>query len=265
MNDSRSLHGLRIMETGCYSLMEGTFVNFTRIHRNNISEEIAIRMKESMLAGGMKPGDKLPSAKQLMEQFGVGRSTVREALSALQAMGWIETRQGEGSFIKALPLADSLEHAMGVSSNLDKRKTLELLEARKALEVSNAMIAAERSNDADIQDLQQIVEKMEQHIGDETIGEELDISFHMTLAKATHNTIMVQLLQTISDQMEMAIKETRRLELYGDCDVSKRLLEEHRAILNAVRERNEEQARSCMMAHLIHVENVLRPFLENHK
>lgn len=62
-------------------------MNFSRIQRNKISEEIAERIKQSMLEGGMKPGEKLPSAKQLMEQFEVGRSTVREALSALPSYG----------------------------------------------------------------------------------------------------------------------------------------------------------------------------------
>lgn len=237
-------------------------MNFSRIQRNKISEEIAERIKQSMLEGGMKPGEKLPSAKQLMEQFEVGRSTVREALSALQAMGWIETRQGEGSYIKELPLVDSLEHAMGFSSTLDKEKTMQLLEARKALESSNASIAATRSTKSDIDELQKIVDKMKEHIGDETTGEQLDIAFHLTLAEATHNHIMVQLLQTISAQMETAIKETRRLEMYGNHIISQRLFEEHRAILNAIKSRDEEQARLSMLAHLNHVEDVLRPLLE---
>lgn len=235
-------------------------MEIAKIHRSKIYEEIAEQLKAQILAGALKPGDKLPSAKELTERFQVGRSTVREALSALQAMGIIETRQGEGSYVKALPLADSLQQALG-GLKLERETTLELLEARKALEAANASIAAQKRTDADLERLEGLLDQMERHIGEEEIGEQVDLMFHVALAEATHNSIMAQLLHTISSQMETAIMETRRLQMYANKTVSEQLWFEHREIVRAVRAGDPELARRKMLEHLLHVEQVLTQYL----
>jgi GntR family transcriptional repressor for pyruvate dehydrogenase complex len=236
-------------------------MELAKIHRSKIYEAIADQLKAQIIAGSLQPGDKLPSAKELTERFQVGRSTVREALSALQAMGIIETRQGEGSYVKALPLADSLQSAFGIIQ-LGRETTLELLEARKALEASNASIAAHKRTDEDLERLDEIVRQMKLHIGEEALGEQVDLAFHVALAEATHNSIMVQLLQTISAKMETAIQETRRLQMYANKTVSERLWAEHRDIVEAIRIGDPELARGKMMEHLLHVENVLTRYLQ---
>jgi GntR family transcriptional repressor for pyruvate dehydrogenase complex len=236
-------------------------MEFAKIQRSKIYEEIAEQLRAQIAAGVLKPGDKLPSAKELTERFQVGRSTVREALSALQAMGLIETRQGEGSYVKAPP-ADGLQQVLGIVS-LGRKETMELLEARKALEAANASIAAQKRTDADLARMESLLARMKQHLGDETIGEQADVDFHMALAEATHNSIMVRLLETISAQMEKAIRETRRLQLYADRAVSERLWSEHHAIVEAVRVRDSELAHRKMLDHLLHVESVLHKFLQD--
>ena len=236
-------------------------MEFARIQRSKISEEIAEQLKARIAAGALNPGDKLPSVKELTEQFQVGRSTVREALSALQATGIIETRQGEGSYVKARP-GDGLKQALGIAS-LGRKETLELLEARKALEASNASIAAQKRTLTDLARMDEIVQRMEPQLGDDEAGEQADVAFHLALAEATHNSIMVRLLQTISSQMELAIRETRRLQIYANRRVSERLWLEHRAIVQAVREGDPELARRKMLEHLAHVESILHRFLKD--
>lgn len=231
-----------------------------RIRHPKIYEEIANQLKDKIVGGELQPGDKLPSTRELSELYGVGMSTVREALSALKAMGLVESRQGEGSYVKhaavpgsALPPLDTLL--------LNKQTILELLEVRKSLETAVAGIAADKRTDSDLQELRSIVATMESCVGDEQAGELADIQFHQTLARATHNTIMANLLDTISGQMETAIRETRRLQLYANMSASERLLKDHQTIFAAVEAGDREAASTAMHAHLRYVEAVLQPYL----
>jgi GntR family transcriptional repressor for pyruvate dehydrogenase complex len=235
-------------------------MEFTKFENRKIYEKIAAHIEEQIVGGTLKPGDKLPSTKELSERFQVGRSTLREALSALKAKGLLEIRQGEGSYVRkvepedvALPNLESLL--------LSKDTVLELLEARKALETATAGIAAEKRTEADLVQFEQVLTAMEAGLGNEQEGERADIEFHRILAAATHNSIMVRLLETISGQMELAIRETRRLQMYSNVAVSEQLLKEHAAIYAAVQAGDAAAAGQAMRDHLLHVERVLSAFL----
>ena len=185
-------------------------MEISKISSRKIYEEIASQIKQQIVSGRLIPGEKLPSTRELSEMYQVGRSTVREALGALKAIGLLEIHQGEGSFVRTIKSEEM--NMPSLESLLMNRETiLELLEARKSLEVSNAALAAEKRTEEDLLNFEQILKAMEQGHGDEAKGEKADILFHLTLAKATHNSIMRRLLETISSQMELAIRETRRL------------------------------------------------------
>src|SRR5262249_54459407 len=159
-------------------------------------------------------GDKLPSTKEMSEQFGVGRSTTREALSALKAMGYIEIRQGGGCrVISSAPSPVELPELQTLRMN--RETLLELLEARQSLEVSNAAIAAEKASEEDIAQLQSLVLEMEAAIGDDLEGERTDLLFHLTLARATHNSILLRLFESIIGQLETVIRDIRRVQIYA--------------------------------------------------
>lgn len=223
---------------------------------------MAKQLKQQIVNGRFQPGEKLPSTKELSERFQVGRSSVREALSALKAMGLVDIRQGEGCYVRMINPADiDIPEFDGLLMN--PQTVLELLEARMALEVANAAIAARKRTDSDLQTLADVLKKMESHLGDEKVGEMADIAFHQALAQATHNTIMVRLLETISSSMETAIRETRRLFMFADKSVSERLWNEHRAIVDAVANRDADLAQEKMKAHLVHVEQLLNRFYSN--
>ncbi|MFS0723341.1 FadR/GntR family transcriptional regulator [Paenibacillus sp. 1P07SE] len=232
---------------------------FAKIRTQKIYEQIADQLQARIEAGGWRSGDKLPSTKELSEQFQVGRSTMREALSALKAKGLIEIRQGEGCFVRELSPAELELPGLLLPG---KESVLELLEARKALEIANAAIAAVKHTDTDLKAFEELLGSMKAHIGDEAEGEAADIRFHQLLAAATHNSIMVRLLESISSQMETAIRETRRLQMYSNAEVSHRLWDEHQAIYNAVAARDAAGAERAMRSHLDHVEQVLRAYIE---
>ncbi|RED60220.1 FadR/GntR family transcriptional regulator [Cohnella lupini] len=235
-------------------------MEMTRLTKRNHYEEIKDQLQAMIMDGRLKVGDKLPSTKEMSESFGVGRSTTREALSALKAMGLIEIRQGGGCRVIrnipadiAIPELDSLR--------MNRATLLELLEARQSLEVSNASIAAAKRTDADIAEFQALISTMERSVGQDIEGERTDLFFHLTLAKATHNSIMVRLFESIANQLETAIREIRRVELYANQTVAERLYSEHLAIFEAVRLQDSELAAQRMKQHLQHVENILTKYI----
>ncbi|WP_026326580.1 FadR/GntR family transcriptional regulator [Paenibacillus ginsengihumi] len=231
-----------------------------KITTRKIYEAIAEQIKDMIVGGDLKPGDKLPSTKELSERFQVGRSTVREALSALKAMGLVEIRQGEGSYVRSIEYKD-VELPQYDAVLMSRETVLELIEARKALEISNAALAAEKRSDEDLAKFEAVLQRMREHIGDEEEGERSDMAFHLVLAEATHNSIMVRLIESISAQMQTAIRQTRRLQMYASREVSSQLLAEHRAIYEAVKAGDPAAAQECMREHLLHVEQVLLRYL----
>ncbi|WP_239614516.1 FadR/GntR family transcriptional regulator [Cohnella mopanensis] len=235
-------------------------MEMTRLTKRNHYEEIKDQLQRMIADGTLKVGDKLPSTKEMSESFGVGRSTTREALSALKAMGLIEIRQGGGCRVirnspteVALPELDSLR--------MNRNTLLELLEARQSLEVSNAAIAATKRTDKDLSEFESLIEAMARSVGEDLEGERTDLLFHLTLAKATHNTIMVRLFESIANQLETAIREIRRVELYANHQVAKQLYKEHSAIFEAIRIQDSELAAKRMKQHLQHVENILTKYI----
>lgn len=232
-------------------------MNFQKITPRKIYEEIAEQLKTHILDGGWKSGDRLPSTKELSEQFQVGRSTMREALSALKAMGLIEIRHGDGCFVRSVEAAD-IRMPEFDTRLLSREAIFELLEARIALEVSNASLAARRRTEADLTAFRELLQGMRDQLGNESFGESSDLAFHRLLAEAAHNTILVRLLETIASQLEAAIKEARRIQLYGNQEVALRLLGEHEAIFAAIEQQDAHAAESRMRTHLAHVEGALR-------
>jgi|tagenome__1003787_1003787.scaffolds.fasta_scaffold20961162_2 GntR family transcriptional repressor for pyruvate dehydrogenase complex len=225
-----------------------------------IYEKIADHIKQQILDGKLKPGDKLPSDKELCQHYSVGRSTIREALSALKIMGLIESRQGEGSTIcKVDPEDVRMPDFSGFL--LSDQTILELMEARKLLEISNVEVAASKRTDQDLIKFKQIINKMQVNLLNEEESEKEDMLFHHTIAEATHNTIMVKLLDTISEQMEKSMREIRRIGFMNPTS-AKRLLLEHKSIYQAIEEQDVEKAHQSMKNHLEHFELEIRNYMK---
>jgi GntR family transcriptional repressor for pyruvate dehydrogenase complex len=235
-------------------------MEMTRLTKRNHYEEIKDQLQRMILDGNLKVGDKLPSTKEMSESFGVGRSTTREALSALKAMGLIEIRQGGGCrVIRSAPEKIVLPELDSLKMNRDT--LLELLEARLSLEVSNASVAAIKRTEEDLGQFKVLISEMDYSFGQDIEGERADLLFHLTLARATHNSILVRLFESIANQLETAIKEIRRVELYANRQVAERLYLDHSAIYEAVSLQDPELAAQRMKQHLLHVENILMKYI----
>ncbi|CAN7230194.1 FadR/GntR family transcriptional regulator [Paenibacillus sp. LjRoot153] len=232
----------------------------TKLQKQNHYDEIAQQIKEMIIQGQLKMGDKLPSTKELSERFGVGRSTMREALSALKAMGLIEIRQGGACrVIRQAPSEVSLPE--WTSLRMNRTTLLELMEVRQSLEISIAAIAARKRTTEDLAQLQRIMQDMENSVGDDAKGERTDLAFHELLVQATHNAIMVQTCDSIRNAMEMMIRDIRRAELYANQEVAVQLLKEHKVIYEAICGGDPVLASEAMREHLEHVESILIKYI----
>ncbi|WP_100332856.1 FadR/GntR family transcriptional regulator [Bacillus xiapuensis] len=239
-------------------------MNYKKIKPKKIYEEVADALLDSIRSGNLRPGDKLDSVQQLAENFQVGRSAIREALTSLRAMGLIELRQGEGTYVKGFSpsgIAYPIENALLMNTN-DK---LHLLEVRKILEVGVAFIAAQKRTEEDVASIRKALEEMKLHSGDIELGEEADFAFHLSIAKATGNPLLSSLMNHVSDLLVETMKETRRICLYSEWTTVDKLNQEHEAICQAIAEQNPEKARLEMSVHLHNVETILVDFLNENE
>lgn len=230
-------------------------MEYKTIQTRKIYEEVTDSLLNMLRNGEFKPGDKLASVEQLAKNFQVGRSAVREALSGLRALGVVEMRQGEGTYITRF---DAAKFALPVEAALlMKREDIkELSEVRKILEVGAAGSASVNYVAEDLQAMEQALQTMAEAECHGELGEKADLDFHLAIAKATHNQMLINLMSSVSNIMVESMRETRILLLYSEERMAS-LFIEHQLIFQAIKERNAEKAQNFMLMHLVGVENVL--------
>ncbi|RWS42223.1 FadR family transcriptional regulator [Bacillus mycoides] len=231
-------------------------MEYKSIKPKKIYEEVSEAILTMIKNGTLKPGDKLLPVHQLAEQFQVGRSAVREALSALRAMGLIEMKQGEGTYVKNFD-SSSLTKSLNNKLLMKKEDILNLLEVRKVLEVGAVRAAAAKRTEDNLQNMKHWLDEMAKSIGDEKAGEKADFHFHMGIAQSSHNNILLELMNHVSEMIAETIGESRRIILYGEQTTSERLIEEHQSIYDAVLKQDVELAQQAMLNHLTNVEHIV--------
>jgi GntR family transcriptional repressor for pyruvate dehydrogenase complex len=208
-----------------------------------LSDKVAERMLETILSNRLNVGDRLPSERELGEQFGVSRTVVREAVRALVAKGVIEVRSGSGLRVAAVD-AESVRESMSLflrGGDIDFEKVHEV---RSLLEVHLAGIAAERATPEDLARLADAHARMVGEAADVESAARDDLEFHRTIALATHNELFLVLMDSIGS----ALIDIRRLNLgSGSTPMT---LSQHQAILDAVAAGDPASARVAMAAHL---------------
>ncbi|MBD0382665.1 FadR/GntR family transcriptional regulator [Paenibacillus sedimenti] len=219
------------------------------------SDIVLAQLKQRIESGEYEPGYRLPSVVDLAVGFNVGRSTIREALSALKAMGWLDIRHGGGTFVSQVLPSEPVPDAGDFFHK--KESFQEILEIRKYIESGCASLAAKRRTDVDIEHLEQILVRMRVVLEDERASEEADVQFHLQIAKATHNTLFIQMMDSLTKRLQESMGDSRRLWFFSELASGQQLLEEHTGIFEAIREQNEALASERMMQHLVKVEMVL--------
>lgn len=218
---------------------------YTPIHTARLYEQIVEQIEASILKGELKPGEKLPSERELAEQFGVSRTAIREAVKALTQKGLVEVHMGRGTFvINSTPLA--VRHSLGLVVKLDGSEgTRSLVEVREILEPEIAALAAGRARDEHIKMMQDAVAMMDASLQDIDAFIEADLDFHLALAEGTQNV----LIPTLTDTLVILLREQRkRIALVKGGMV--RAQKHHKKILAAVLKGDSHEARQTMRAHL---------------
>ncbi len=234
---------------------------FRPIKTKRVYEQIVDQIRQLIQRGDLKPGDRLMSERELSELLGVSRTSVREALSALDFLGILESRQGEGTFIANVS-EQSLIEPLALIMAMDREASLELLEVRKMLEVEAAELAAIRSTDENLLQMKDALELMERDLEQHSLGEEGDAKFHYHIAEATNNKVLVKLMNTISDLLVQNMRTSRKY-LYTSEGNAEKLYLQHLNIFNAIRQRDPVLAKEEMYNHLDFVQTEMtKHFIE---
>lgn len=234
-------------------------LEYKPIKPKKIYEEVADALIDSIKNGYLKPGDKLDSVAKLAENFRVSQSVIREALSGLRAMGLIHMRQGEGTYVTTY---DASRFSLPVTTAflMKKEDVKELFEVRRILEVGAVALAATSRHADDLNLMEKRLEEMVDAIGDGELGERADFHFHQAIVNATHNDMLINLLNSVSEMMVETIRETRKVLLYAE-GRDEQLLAEHRAIYQAIKGGDADLAQRTMFDHIVGVEALLFKYI----
>jgi GntR family transcriptional repressor for pyruvate dehydrogenase complex len=220
------------------------------IERRNTYELVADSLLALISERHLKPGDALPTERELMQHYGVGRSSVREALRMLESKGLISAG-GSGAFVVAdfrNPLNDSLSLLLAV----EEGSLRELFEVRRILEGEAVALATERGNESYLERMRAATELMREGLVDREEYIEADVAFHLTIAEATQNRLILHLMHAIRDQLERALGSIYKIP--GSPEQS---IEDHGLIIAAMSEGRPDEARERMREHLGRVEEAV--------
>ncbi|MCR4425530.1 MAG: FadR family transcriptional regulator [Firmicutes bacterium] len=233
------------------------------IRTRKVYEEIVDQIRSLITSGALKPGDKLPPERELADTLKVSRASVREALTVLESRGIIESRPGGGTFIRESTV-ESFAEPFALMLMQSRTSSFALLELRTILESEAAALAAKRASPEDIERMMEYVGQMEADVAAGGLGDHADFDFHLSIAEATKNAMLVRVMAGISDVFAQSLR-TSRLRLFTLPGGSKTLLDQHVEIAQRIAERDARGAKRAMRNHLLYVRDKLQEFERGEK
>ena len=220
-----------------------TTVGYAR--RMAVTEEAISTIKAMIVSGELKPGDRLPPEKELSERLGVSRNSLREAVKSLEFIHVLDVRRGDGTFVTSLEPSQLLE-AMAFVVDLHRdRSVLEIFEVRRSLEPYAASLAATRIGEAELDALAASIASVDENTDvDRMVAH--DLEFHRIISAASGNAYLSSLVESMSSS-------TIRARIWRGItqdDATERTLNEHAAILDALRSHDVERTESSLAAHV---------------
>jgi GntR family transcriptional repressor for pyruvate dehydrogenase complex len=220
---------------------------YAPIARQKTYELVAARLLDQIRDRLLTPGDVLPPERELVRSYGVGRSSVREALRMLESQGLIESR-GDGAFAVS-NLRNPFNQSLDLLLRIDQASYANLFEVRRILEGEAAALAASRRKAAHLRAMESVVSDMDDALSSEQRFIAADLAFHMAVAEASGNPVLVHLMHAIRELLQRSLSSS-----YHIPGSPERAIEMHRLILEAVAERRPEDARQRMQEHVARVE-----------
>ncbi|OOM11358.1 FadR/GntR family transcriptional regulator [Clostridium saccharobutylicum] len=218
----------------------------TNIKTPKVYDQVIEEIKNKIKNGEIKKGDKLPSEREMAESLGVSRTSVREALRALEVIGLVESRQGAGNYIRT-NFNNSLFEPLSIMFMLQESSPKEMYDLRETLELQCAKLSAKNIEDNELEFLTAILDRMYVAESEEE-SLELDIKFHYLLAKTSRNVLLINVLEVISQLMDEFIKKSR-MQILHEGNTRENLLEIHENLVRALKCRDELKVLSAMKEH----------------
>ncbi|MBV8041507.1 transcriptional regulator LldR [Pluralibacter sp.] len=225
---------------------------------DDVADRVRALIEEQQLEAGMR----LPAERQLAARLGVSRNSLREALAKLVSEGVLVSRRGGGTFVRWQHEPWSEQNIVQPLKSLladDPDYSFDILEARHAIEASTAWHAALRATEADKEKIRLCLEATQSE--DPDLASQADVRFHLAIAEASHNVVLLQTMRGFFDLLQSSVKQSRQ-RMYLIPPVFEQLTEQHQAILNAIQSGDAEGARQAMMAHLGFVHTTIKHFDE---
>lgn len=208
---------------------------------------------------GLRPGQRLPAERQLAEELQVSRTSVREAIQKLVSQGILCSRRGDGTYLQAHPTAEWLRGAMAPIAGLmdaDPYYRYDVLETRHALETSTAWLAAQRATAQDKAHIERCFKVMLQYqqSGHAELAARADAQFHLAIAEASHNLVLVQVMHSLFT-LVLSTVERNRHDMFrlSEPQTLQELTEQHEHLMQAIVQGDAQRARACIGVHLEHV------------
>lgn len=216
-----------------------------RIPKTKITGEVARRIQQSIWSGEFAPGDRLPPIRELADRLGVGLTSVREALRQLETLGLVRIQHGAGVYVTDSTDKPLFIRMLPTGSTMEDKTRFDLISVRKMLESGGAELAAKLATPEQIEHLKEILDRMEEHLGDVERFSQANTEFHLYVAEMSGNEILPLLLSSIRDLIVR-----HQVDLNVPLDMRKRSLKYHTSIYEAIRARSPIEARTLMAAHL---------------
>jgi GntR family transcriptional repressor for pyruvate dehydrogenase complex len=233
---------------------------FKPIKPKRISDQVFEQIRERIFQGDLRPGEQLMPERELADTFEVSRTTVRDAISKLVALGLVEHRQGQGTFVR-IPTGDDNNPLAGTMKAANA--TLEdVLEVRMGLECNAAALAARRGRKEDIRLIRKRLDDMESAFKHGKLYVEADVAFHMAIAFATGNPVQIHLMKHFYDCLFYGIDQNIQY-LYESPENLIATARHHRKIYDQIKDGNESGAFQVMREHIQYVLDYLRNLQEH--
>jgi DNA-binding FadR family transcriptional regulator len=221
----------------------------TQIKRTSAADEVFAKLYSQITNLEIKVGERLPTQEELSARFSVSRNTIREAITRLNVLGLVTTRQGSGTVVTR-PAGESLTDIGGKSLILQPAAVTEFLEARLFVERATVRLAVMRATALDLQRLRENTEAQVQAFssGDMEQLSRLDVEFHMNIAAITGNRVLNAFFQTIWERLRQFISEASHME-----GVAAESMRAHICLMERIEDRDADGAEHCLAEHLYRV------------
>jgi GntR family transcriptional regulator, L-lactate dehydrogenase operon regulator len=219
-----------------------------------VSDKVVKNLRVLIEETNMQVGDRLPAERKLCEQLGVSRSSLREAIQQLSSQGMLVSKVGAGTYLQQPPINWSQNKiVLPISSliDVDPEYRFDVQEARVILEGGTAWYAAQRATADDLKNIRQCYDRIAhyQSIGNDDEAARADANFHLAIAEASHNVVLIQMMRSLFDLLQFNVVLGRR-KVYSESHRFDQLQDQHFKVMNAIERQDPEAAKNAVCGHI---------------